>query len=216
MRHASGLLRPIWLCALLWAMAASGWSQTPAPLVSHWSEQAPARGHKVQPSFERAIAVTLKHEGGFVDHPSDPGGATKYGISLRFLQDVGVDIDRDGDVDADDIRELTIEQAKVLYYRKFWSRYDYGSLGGHKVAAKVFDLSVNMGPRQAHKLLQRALRACGARLDDDGILGPITRGAVRDADQDCLLVALRSEAAGFYRYLRKPEFERGWLRRAYS
>ena len=169
-----------------------------------------------RPNFEVAVQATLDHEGGYVDHPSDPGGATKYGISLRFLRDIGVDIDRDGDVDADDIRGLTRQQAKLLYFRQFWQKNRYGSFPSHEIAAKVFDLSVNMGPRQAHKILQRALRACGEPIADDGIVGPRTMAALNSAPDHCVLSAIRSEAAGFYRYLRKPEFERGWLRRAYS
>ena len=206
-------MKGVWrLPSILFLTMISSFSLCQAGESSHRTQAHPVS----QPSFERAIAVTLSHEGGFVDHPSDPGGATKYGISLRFLQDLGVDIDRDGDVDADDIRDLTIDQAKMLYFQRFWSRYNYGSFPSHEVAAKVFDLSVNMGPRQAHKLLQRAMRACGAHLEDDGILGPITRSKLSRVDENCLLSALRSEAAGFYRYLRRPEFEKGWLRRAYS
>ena len=183
---------------------------------------APAFGRSTQerrvsePSFQRAIAVTLKHEGAYGDDPQDNGGATNYGISLRFLKEAGVDVDRDGDVDADDVKDLTLDQAKQLYYTYFWERYGYQSFPSHKIAAKVFDLTVNMGPKQSHKLLQRAIRACGIDLKDDGVIGPVTRAALVSVNQDCLLTSLRSEAAGFYRYLRVPRFEKGWLRRAYS
>ena len=88
------------------------------------------------------------------------------------------------------------------------------------MAIKVFDLAVNVGHRQAVKLLQRALRACGATVADDGVLGPLTRQAVQVAQPDLLVAALRSEAAGFYRALaqKKPEnekFLKGWLNRCY-
>lgn len=79
---------------------------------------------------------------------------------------------------------------------------------------------MNVGPRQAVKLLQRALRSCGAHVADDGILGPLTKQAVQAAHPDLLVAALRSEAAGFYRALaqQKPEnekFLKGWLNRCY-
>ena len=173
--------------------------------------------------FEHAVAVVLAHEGGLVDDPADPGGVTNFGISFRFVDALDEDIDSDGDVDAADVRDMTRDQAKALYRREFWDRYGYGKF--HlTVATKVFDLAVNMGPRQAHKCLQRACRAAKATetpLDDDGVLGPKTRQAIMQAGDMRLLIALRSEAAGFYRALaiRDPVRERflaGWLNRAYD
>lgn len=199
----------------------------------------PRAGNGGRDPFEDAVAVVLQHEGGFVDDPVDPGGATNFGVSLRFLRGLGDldgdgyldgDLDRDGDVDAEDIRRMTREQAKAIYRSQWWDRYGYGQLGLPKVAAKVFDLSVNMGAHQAHKCLQRALGSVGLDLSDDGILGPASRRAIEDVakaarqgvnSEGALLAALRSEAAGFYRTLiaEKPAFakyRRGWLRRAYS
>ena len=181
-----------------------------------------------------ALERVLEHEGGFVNDPDDPGGATNYGISLRFLRDEAsgdpllkalYDFDNDGEIDADDIAELSIEDAAQIYKRAFWDRYDYGSLPSI-VAVKVFDMAVNMGPRQAGKILQRALIACSRReIAPDGVIGPKTRKAVNDVVNSwsamALLVGMRCECAGFYRILiaQKPVFAKyrtGWLRRAYS
>ena len=112
------------------------------------------------------------------------------------------------------------EMPNRVYFRHFWSPHRYGQLPDG-ISEKVFDLAVNMGPRQAHKLLQRSLRSCGRQVADDGILGPITRGAVLAVSPMALAAALRSEAAGFYRVLiarnaRLAKYEGGWLRRAYS
>ena len=90
-----------------------------------------------------------------------------------------------------------------------------------EIAAKVLDMRVNMGPSQAHKILQRALRAAEYPVKVDGVFGPITTAAVNTVHPRHLLVALRSEAAGFYRGLvaQRPEyakFENGWLNRAYT
>ncbi|MEM7197149.1 MAG: glycosyl hydrolase 108 family protein [Pseudomonadota bacterium] len=172
--------------------------------------------------FQSAIAKTLAHEGGFVDDPADAGGATNWGISLRFLRaegDIG-DVDGDGDIDANDVRQMTRAEAIEIYRVKFWERYHYADLAG-SIGEKLFDLCVNMGPRQAHKILQRALRACGFVVDEDGIIGPNTIRAANETDGTLLLVALRAEAAGFYRSLiaQKPalqKFQNGWLNRAYS
>ncbi len=181
-------------------------------------------------SFEQALAITLQHEGGLSDDPDDPGGITKWGISLAFLKALGDenhdghldgDLDGDGDVDPDDVRGMQPGQARELYLREFWERGGYERIPHALVAAKVFDLAVNLGPHQAHLILQRALRACLLPVVEDGILGPITILAICRVDPDELLVAMRSEAAGVYRLiaaLRKAsgKFLNGWLNRSYS
>ncbi len=174
--------------------------------------------------FELAIPTVLEHEGGYVDDPDDHGGATNYGISLRYLKKQGADVgdfDGDGDVDVDDIRAMSVDDAEHIYRTLWWDRFGYGDIVDQALATKVFDLAVNMGARQAHRLLQRACRAAGKPVTVDGLLGPVTLGAVNDLPATAVLAALRSEAAGFYRVLiaRDPvrrKWQTGWLRRAYS
>ena len=130
------------------------------------------------------------------------------------------DIDGDGDIDAADIRTLTYEQTVAIYRAAFWKRYGYDRLA-LPVAAKMFDLCVNMGPKQAHRIAQRALRACGQMVVEDGILGPRSLTAIATVAPEMLRVSMCSEAAGFYRILciRRPELQKylqGWLRRAYT
>lgn len=179
--------------------------------------------------FLRAVAHVLEHEGGFVDHPADPGGATNWGVSMRFLRGLGDadgdgwldgDLDHDGDVDGDDIRAMTVDQARGIYWSQWWDRHDIGRFD-LPVAVKLFDLSVNMGHGQASKILQRAVAAAeGPRLADDGKIGPRTTQAVASCDARLVRVAMRSEAAGFYRGLvtaraGRAVFLAGWLNRAY-
>lgn len=179
-------------------------------------------------AFEDAIQKTLQHEGRFVDDPDDPGGATNFGVSLRFVKGeldgtkvagVEFDLNGDGKVDVEDIRNMTRDMAIAVYFKAFWD--DRFEQLAAPLAEKYFDLSVNMGKRQATKLVQRACKAAGKEVDVDGGLGPQTMGALKKADQTCVLAALRSEAAGFYRVLiaQKPvnkKYEKGWLKRAYS
>lgn len=171
--------------------------------------------------FSQAVEVVLAHEGGFVDHPNDPGGATKYGITLPTLREAGFDMDGNGLITKEDINKLSREAAMEIYRQYWWERYGYGKIEDQALATKVFDFSVNMGPSAAHRLLQRALRAAETPVSEDGVLGPETLGAAARADPRVLLAALRSEGAGFYRLLaaQKPElsvFLAGWLSRAYA
>jgi len=179
--------------------------------------------------FDKAILITLKHEGGFVNDPVDPGGATNWGMSIRFLKnDAGDadgdgfldgDIDKDGDIDVDDIKNMTVEEARKLYRIYFWDKYDYDTIVDFTVAARVFDMTVNMGPRQTGKIVQRALNNCGQNVGVDGAIGKNTFAAINCTDPEMLMAEIRQEHAQFYIDLiaAKPKFEKyrkGWLRRA--
>lgn len=162
-------------------------------------------------AFNKAINRVLRHEGGYNDIAQDAGGATNFGISLRFLKSIKRNPTKE------DIQKLTREDAIDIYKKNFWDANAYYKITNADVAAKVFDLTVNMGAKQSHKLLQRAVRAAsGVVLTVDGLLGSKTLQAVNAGEPNALLAALRSEAAGFYRLLNQPTFTKGWLKRAYS
>jgi len=179
--------------------------------------------------FSKAFANVIELEGGFVDHPNDPGGATNFGISLRFLKatndlELG-DMDGNGTIDFKDIKLMTIQDAARLYKKYFWDAYNYVAITNQAVANKIFDMCVNMGANQAHKLLQSAINSTLGQLaiKSDGILGPKTGEAMSLAMQEpyALLVALRSHQEGFYKILVKQNskfvaFKEGWLKRALS
>ena len=183
-------------------------------------------------NFDAAFDVVLGHEGGFVDHDADPGGATNFGISLRYLQrrgdldDDGVldgDLDGDGDVDIDDIIALTPARSKHLYHSGFWVPNRLPEVENNEVATKIFDIAVNTGSRQAWRIVQRACNtACepGDELEVDGKVGPKTLAIVNAISQkEVLLDAIRAEQLAFYEDLveRKPDlavFLDGWANRA--
>lgn len=178
-------------------------------------------------NFDFAIPRILRAEGfrpghtGLVDDPDDPGGPTNFGISLRALRKLGPivgDFDGDGDVDADDIRSMTYDDAVTVYREHYW-RDEFDSLN-REVAYRLADHWVNAGPTAMARVAQRSLRAMLRPVAVDGKYGPMTHAAI----EKCLvniLPAIRSERAGFYRVLIEgnPTFEkyrRGWLNRAYS
>lgn len=185
-----------------------------------------------QDLFDRALPFVLEHEGGLSDDPADPGGVTRWGVSLRWLIKAGQldldhdglmdgDVDGDGDIDADDIRAMPRERAARLYRDHWWAKGGYDRIADAVVAVKTFDFAVNMGFGPAHRCLQRAARACRFLIADDGVIGQQTLAAVNSVDGSVLAAALKSEAAGFYRGLvvARPgfaKFEAGWLNRAYS
>jgi lysozyme family protein len=170
--------------------------------------------------FERAHKTIFVHEvgrpggTGLVNNVNDPGGITKYGISLRFLKDNRIDLDGDGDIDADDILNCTPEQEKALYRQFFWNLVHGDNFVNQEVATKVFDMAVNMGPGRAVRIAQAA-----AGVDVDGGFGPKTFKALDVADAASLLASICEHQAQFYRDIviarpRSVEFLEGWLVRA--
>lgn len=117
------------------------------------------------PAFEKAVALILKHEGGYVNDPRDPGGETKYGISKRAYPN-------------ENIAALTVERAKELYHRDYWQAIRGDDLPA-PLAVVVFDMAVNAGTGAAIKLLQRTLG-----VPDDGVLGPVTLAKAKGATVD--------------------------------
>ena len=86
--------------------------------------------------FELARPTVLRHEGGYVNNPNDPGGATKYGISLRWLKGQGLlgDVTHDMVVDIKDIQALTVDQAAGFYRVQWWDKYGFGRILDQSVA----------------------------------------------------------------------------------
>jgi lysozyme family protein len=117
----------------------------------------------------------VAREGGYVDDPDDPGGATKYGVTLTTLRRLGLDPTRDGQVDGRDIRALTMAEAVEIYIEHYHRRPGLAGLPAALQPA-VFDMYVNAGAN-AVKLLQRLLTEMGFACRDDGVVGPQTLGA---------------------------------------
>lgn len=146
-------------------------------------------------SFEDFLPVLFEHEGGYVNHPKDPGGETKYGISKRAYPN-------------EDIRNLTKGRAAQLYRRDYWDRCRCDDIP-FSLACMLFDDAVNAGPGSAIPRFQRAIGVA-----DDGIIGPVTLSKANAVDEEFALMEYREFREIFYRRLRNfPTFGRGWLRR---
>lgn len=152
--------------------------------------------------FAKAIDTILKHEGGLSNHSDDPGGLTKYGISKAAFPEL-------------DIANLTLEQAKDIYLTKYWEPYHFSWIDSQRVATKVFDMAVNMGPVPAVRILQHSLSTfIAGPLVADGKIGMQTANACKDMDEDKLMDEIKARSAKYYCDLQKPQFLLGWLRRA--
>ena len=159
--------------------------------------------------FKIALKGVLETEGGYVDDRYDPGGQTKFGISKRSYPDL-------------DIQSLTVEDAMRIYLTDWWTKYSYGWIDSQEIANKVLDMSVNMGPKPAHKIVQRAHNAISIyKLKVDGILGKYTLGKINSHNDAAMLHrAISHFQAKFYESLwtrvkKLTRFKRGWLRRAF-
>jgi len=169
--------------------------------------------------FELAIPTVLRHEGGLVDNPNDPGGITNHGVSLRWLKSQGLagDIDHDGDVDADDIKKMTTAEATQFYKDMWWTPGHYGLIVAQLPATKLFDTAVNMGTPRAVKFAQEIVGINPTT----GNLGPRTLAGINAMPSVQFIQAYQNKQADFYRSLvasnpARQQFLNGWLNRAYD
>lgn len=158
--------------------------------------------------FERSLTEILKHEGGYVDHARDPGGATNLGVTIGTAREHGLDMDGDGDVDKVDVRLLKPRDVRAVYRKAYWQRTSCDVLPAG-VDLMVFDLAVNSGPGRAAKFLQEAVGVTA-----DGAIGPRTLAAVKTLPPAEIVLRMRNRRERFYRSLGTfSTFGRGWMRR---
>lgn len=121
----------------------------------------------------------VTREGGFVNDPNDPGGATNFGVTIHTMRRLGLDLTGDGTVDESDVRALTREQAVDIFLDHYHRRPGIGGLP-EVLQPSVFDMQVNAGAN-AVRILQRLLVDMGYDLDVDGVIGPQTIRAAHAA-----------------------------------
>ena len=153
--------------------------------------------------FEECLRHVLLHEGGFSNHPEDPGGATNLGCTKETWERwVG------HPCTIDDIRNLRISDVSPLYRETYWDKARCGSLPAG-VDYIVFDAAINSGPGRAVKFLQE-----GAGVPADGLIGPQTLAAVQSIVVQDLIEIYCNKRLAFLQELKTwPTFGRGWGRR---
>lgn len=153
--------------------------------------------------FKKCLDIVLKHEGGFVDHPKDPGGATNFGITIKTLSEW-----RGRDVTVEDVRSLTKQEAAEIYLSRYWNRIRGDQLPPG-VDLVVFSAAVLLGVRRASGILQSIVDA-----KTDGIIGQETLAKVASMDVEYVIDQFCDD---WLDYLRSrphwQEFQRGWTRR---
>lgn len=148
-------------------------------------------------NFDTAFHKLLGHEGGYVNHPQDPGGETNWGITVAVARENGYQ---------GPMRELPLDVAKAIYRKRYWDAVRADELPA-ELRYPMFDAAVNSGPGQAIRWLQRALGVA-----DDGKLGPITLAAAAQA-QDLSRKLLGQRLEFMTNLSTWPAFGKGWARR---
>lgn len=154
-------------------------------------------------NFQRSLSLVLKWEGGFVNHPKDPGGATNKGITLATFRRY---VKRNGTVD--DLKRITDAQVSTVYRKQYWDAVKGDDLPSG-VDYAVFDFAVHSGPARAAKYLQAAVG-----VDQDGKIGPVTIAAARGMNAVDLVAAICAKRMAFLKRLNTwPTFGKGWTNR---
>lgn len=157
-------------------------------------------------TFDKVIERVLAHEGGFVNHPADPGGATNFGITQRTLTSIRTANPSLGL--PKDVRNLSRDQAKTCYRIGYWNPIRGDQLPD-QFAYQMMDAYVNTSPETVVRWVQRA-----AGVADDGKIGPMTIAAIQRANPDDLvLLFLASRLEHMTSLSIWPTFGKGWARR---
>ena len=154
-------------------------------------------------NWKKSFELMLASEGGYVNHPSDPGGMTNLGVTKRVWEEwVGRESNEK------EMRSLTPEMVEPLYKRKFWDACKCDDMPSG-IDYLVFDFAVNAGVGRSAKILQTAVG-----VPADGGIGPITLAAVKAQDPTELVQKFSDAKEAFYRSLNTFEtFGKGWLNR---
>jgi len=154
-------------------------------------------------NFKECLDLVLKSEGGFVNHPSDPGGMTNLGVTKRVWEEY-----TGHEADEKTMRGLTPEKVAPLYEQRYW-RPTYCEVLPRGLDFVVFSMGVNGGPGRAVKLLQQSIGCV-----PDGVVGERTMALIKQSNAADLIAKYSNARRVYYESLKTfPVFGRGWLSR---
>lgn len=130
-------------------------------------------------SVRQMAEAIVTREGGYVNDPDDPGGATNFGVTIGTMRQLGLDLDRDGRITPSDVRALSRDQATDIFLDRYFHDPRISELP-EILWETVFDMQVNAGSN-AIKILQRLLNRMGQGVSVDGVIGPRTIAAAQEA-----------------------------------
>jgi lysozyme family protein len=171
----------------------------------------------MQTAFEFCVEHVFIREGGFVNHPSDKGGPTKFGITKVTLANF-----RKLPVNDKEVFELKREEAEAIYRTRFWEPMRLDRLRSRKVQLILFDQGVNRGAVATIRILQEVLSIyCGKKIQVDGVLGDSTESAIMTCDENLLCRKLIQAFQRKYAELTVKDrsqsaFLIGWLSRTFA
>jgi len=170
-------------------------------------------------NFELFLPLLLQHEGGFVDDPLDPGGATNKGVTFTTFCSCSTTL-LGVDPTLNNLKSLTDQQAGKIYRADYWNKVCGDEIQSQNLANIVCDFYVN-SPEAAAKLLQTILNQLGASLTVDGCIGPATIRALGAVDENEVYRRYKAGRIAFYRNLVQEnpsmsKFLNGWLNRVNS
>ena len=150
-------------------------------------------------NFDECLKMLLHHEGGYVNHPKDPGGETNLGVTKRVYEKWG---------GTKDMKDLTVEDVAPIYKKEYWDKCRCDDLESG-VDWAVFDWAVNSGTGRAAKAIQKI---CGAA--QDGVIGPKTLALINTQNTEYVIEEFGKIRQDFYESLKTFDtFGKGWTRR---
>ena len=166
--------------------------------------------------FNVFLPILLRFEGGYVNNPTDPGGETNKGVTMKTFQQCSNEL-LGLDPTSDNLKALTDDQAGVIYKSLYWDKVQGDAYSLQDLANIVCDFYVNAGGH-ASKLLQHVLNGLGANIAEDGSIGPGTMQALAGFDQVQVYRQYKQGRIAYYQALgeRFPQFLKGWLNRVNS
>ncbi len=167
-------------------------------------------------SFDRFFPLLLHYEGGYCNHPTDPGGETNKGITMAVFRQCSHEL-LGIEPGSANLRALTDGQAGIIYKTLYWNRIHGDQIESQDLADMVCDFYVNSGTH-AISLLQRVMNEMGAHVIEDGVLGPGSLRALGALRQDEVYRRYKQGRIVYYLSLAKrfPEYVKGWLNRVDS